>query len=392
MKTRLYLDTRSRDTDRPCPLYLCISRFQRSAFLPLGVYLLPSRWDAAKRRPKALPPSAWPERAAFCRLLDAKVSALEMELMRGEFAGELHGLDAIGVRDWLLRGTNPMSSVTLCDYIRRVAAKKGEHNRYTYTSMLAAVQSALGEAVTLPACGKSAIRQLEEWMQERGLAVNTRTLYMGRLAAVFHAAAEEGLISQSPMQGYRFRHEETRKRSLSVESLRRLFALPLTGQDAWARDLFMLSFLLIGCNTSDLFALRPSDYHAGRIHYRRAKTGKLYDVMVTPEADAVIRRLHGQRALLNLADRYANAPSVTSVVNGRLAALGGEWADLTMYWARHSWATIAANDLDVSQDVIAHALGHSVGSRVTGVYVDFSLRKVDEANRRVTEWVMYGRR
>ena len=57
--------------------------------------------------------------------------------------------------------------------------------------------------------------------------------------------------------------------------------------------------------------------------------------------------------------------------------------ELTSYWARHSWATIAAS-LDIPKDTIAHALGHG-GNTVTDIYIDFDQRKVDEANRRVLE-------
>lgn len=32
------------------------------------------------------------------------------------------------------------------------------------------------------------------------------------------------------------------------------------------------------------------------------------------------------------------------------------------------------------------------GNRTTAIYIDFDLRKVDAANRRVMDWVLYGRR
>lgn len=61
---------------------------------------------------------------------------------------------------------------------------------------------------------------------------------------------------------------------------------------------------------------------------------------------------------------------------------------LTTYWARHSWATIAAS-LDIPKETIAAALGHS-SHTVTDIYIEFDYRKVDEANRRVLNWVLYG--
>ena len=54
---------------------------------------------------------------------------------------------------------------------------------------------------------------------------------------------------------------------------------------------------------------------------------------------------------------------------------------LTTYCARHSWATIASG-LGISQDVIRAALGHGMNT-ITDIYIDFDLRRVDEANRAV---------
>lgn len=47
--------------------------------------------------------------------------------------------------------------------------------------------------------------------------------------------------------------------------------------------------------------------------------------------------------------------------------------------------------LDIARDTIAHALGHG-GNTVTDIYIDFDQSKVDDANRRVLDWVLYGRR
>ena len=59
--------------------------------------------------------------------------------------------------------------------------------------------------------------------------------------------------------------------------------------------------------------------------------------------------------------------------------------DLSTYWARHTWATIAAS-LDIPKETISHALGHG-NDTVTDIYIDFDLSKVDEANRRVIDFI-----
>ena len=65
--------------------------------------------------------------------------------------------------------------------------------------------------------------------------------------------------------------------------------------------------------------------------------------------------------------------------------------ELTTYWARHSWATIARK-IGVSKDDIALALGHSNGHDVTDIYIDEDLEKIDLANKKVIDWVLYGKK
>ena len=59
---------------------------------------------------------------------------------------------------------------------------------------------------------------------------------------------------------------------------------------------------------------------------------------------------------------------------------------LTWYYARYSWANYAV-DLDIPKDIISEALGHKHGSTVTGIYIKYSLDKVDKANRQVIDYL-----
>jgi integrase len=61
------------------------------------------------------------------------------------------------------------------------------------------------------------------------------------------------------------------------------------------------------------------------------------------------------------------------------------YGKLTIYWMRHTWATLAA-ELDIPKETIAAALGHG-GNDVTDIYIRFDQRKVDKANRQVIDYV-----
>ena len=60
--------------------------------------------------------------------------------------------------------------------------------------------------------------------------------------------------------------------------------------------------------------------------------------------------------------------------------------DITIYHARHTWASVAAG-LDIPKETIAAGLGHEIGNRVTSIYIDFDRKKVDEANKLVAHYI-----
>ena len=57
------------------------------------------------------------------------------------------------------------------------------------------------------------------------------------------------------------------------------------------------------------------------------------------------------------------------------------------YTARRSWATIASS-IDIPKEVIGKALGHSEwDSDTTSLYIQFDNKKIDEANRKVIDYL-----
>ena len=211
---------------------------------------------------------------------------------------------------------------------------------------------------------------------------------MNDLRCLFRLARIDELMSKDPFQGIKLQLEATRKRSLSLDALRQLFSLrPSNEKEGVALDVFRLSFLLIGINPVDLYGLgAPVN---GRVEYRRAKTGRLYSVKLEPEAAALIEKYRGRGARLLEFCSGVSYGTFFARITRTLHGLDVPFAsELTIYWARHTWATLAAG-LDVPKETIAAALGHGA-STVTDVYIDFDRRKVDAANRRVIDLVLHG--
>lgn len=233
--------------------------------------------------------------------------------------------------------------------------------------------------------------------------VNSRNHHMRNIRAVFKYAIRHDLDIRNPFDRMRLKTEETEKRSLSVEELREVFTMDVLPYSEIYRDMFKLTFMLIGINPIDLYRLKEISSR-GRIDYRRAKTHKLYSIKVEPEAKNIIEKYRGAKDLLMLSDRWMLPDSFGAAANKALRNLGekpsargrkrgknAKFPNLTLYWARHTWATIAS-ELDIPDATISLALGHAGENVTTNKYIRRNQKKVDEANRRVLDWVLYGKR
>lgn len=248
------------------------------------------------------------------------------------------------------------------------------------------------------------LNAFDEWMVEHKLSQNSRNIHFKNIRTCLNRAIDEELTTNYPFRRFKIRPEETRKRNLPVEELRRLFNYPCEPYQEFYRDMFKLCFFLIGINAVDMAGLTEITKE-GRIEYRRAKTHKLYSIKVEPEAMEIIEKHRGKKGLLSLRDRWESYQDFTKNCNIALKKLGlterrgrggkkiitSEWPDISLYWARHSWATIArSKPLKISKDDIALALGHGKKT-VTNIYIEEDRDAIDEANRRVIDWVMYGK-
>lgn len=253
---------------------------------------------------------------------------------------------------------------------------------------------------TFESMDKSWLENFEAWMAKT-MKVNAYAIHLRNIRSVFNYAIDEEYTTLYPFRRFSIKKEETRKRSLTAEQLRLLRDYPCEEYQIRYRDMFMLMSYLIGVNAADLFNAKHSALVNGRFEYKRAKTGKLYSIKVEPEAQAIIEKYKGKDYLLNIMDEYGNYKDflhrmgigLKQIGETERKGLGGKksrnplFPDLSSYWARHTWATVAA-ELDVPKEVIAHALGHSwANSTTTDIYIRFDMKKVDEANRKVIDFV-----
>jgi len=394
MKTRLYLDQRS--GREPFPLCLVISRRGQSAYINLGITLTAEQWNAKERKIAELPPKRWPTREQVRNIILRKQTAIETTLLGLEADGRLHGLNALQVRDMVVHvleggGVQP---TLLLDYFEKVAARHSgrtaELYRITASRIAALVQDA--HTLTLEDVSVAWLQTFDKALALTSPSRNARNIHLRNIRHVMNAAIDDELTHNYPFRRYKIREEETEKRALTLTQVRQLLAAPVSGYIEEYRDVFELMLYLLGIDLVDIFNLPADCIKGGRLEYVRAKTGKRYSVKIEPEAVALIEKHRGEGWLLAPHDRYAKHHDYLKHICAGLKKIlpGYPFDRLATKWARHTVATLMINELDIPKETVSAALGHSMGSRITAVYINFDRRKVDAANRRFIDLINRG--
>ncbi len=239
----------------------------------------------------------------------------------------------------------------------------------------------------------------------KGRKVNGIAIDLRNIRTVFNWAIDNEITTKYPFRKFQIKTEREQYLYLNVEEMREFRDIEVEPFMEKYRDIFMLGFYLIGINISDLLELPADCIRNGRIKYRRNKTARLYDIKVEPEAMAIIEKYRGKNHLLNILDdgtkessfrqtlgSYIKRIGPTKMVKNKRGALIKKeitplHPDIVWYTARRSWATMAAS-LDIPKETIGKALGHSEwDNTTTDLYITFDYRKVDEANRRVIDYL-----
>lgn len=182
------------------------------------------------------------------------------------------------------------------------------------------------------------------------------------------------------------------RKALDLETLRKL--RDYTGRREFERDMFFLSFYLVGMNPADLFELTKKEIKNGRLSYCRKKTRTrredqaFISIAIPEEAAAIMEKYHqpgGEKEWRW--QNYDDAHGLVKRVSRGLREISSDLgATITWYAARHTWATLARNDCGYSIDDVAFALNHSSG-RVTDKYIRKDYTLIDRMNEKVIAYV-----
>ena len=387
---RYYLDARkpSHRPDGKFPLKLAVTKHGQTALLPVLAYASREEWDAKAQRLRGGRLGDVGKVNAYLARQMLRFEEILRELVEEETSGP--SMTAIQVRDYISeRCFDAGTGVTLGEYYDRVTDEKHGSTRRAFVMAKVSFEKAVPRLMELPLAAVSTreVERVDAWLRSH-LAGNTRNNYIAKLTQVLKRAHREGLVAADAGREVKLRTVATKSRALTVAQMRVMLKLePTTDLGREALDFFRLSFYLRAINPVDLARVTPEDVFNGRLMYERAKTGKDYSVKVEPEAAEIIAR-RGDASLLWAPARGRDWRNYQQDVNDELRKMSkaAGLPPVTMYWARHTFASLML-ETGAQVELIAAALGHSYGPRVTMGYVSVREKQVDDAVRRVYDYV-----
>lgn len=239
------------------------------------------------------------------------------------------------------------------------------------------------------------ICQYESFMKNSNLCRNTTSFYMRILRSVYNRAVEDGLSKQmNPFRHVYTGVDKTSKRAIGLDEIRRIKNLNLSNTPKldFARDIFLFSFYMRGMSFIDIAYLQKTNLSGGYISYNRKKTGQQMTIKWEKEMEEIANKYASQSKtfLFPIIERndgterkqYLNK---MLLINRRLKVIAEKIAlsvPLTMYVARHSWASIAqANNIPIK--AISLGMGHDK-EETTRIYLaSIQTDVIDNANSKI---------
>lgn len=412
IKTRFYLDIREGDKEGLHSMYLVLSKSGSTAMTALNIKLTKEQWEGGQvvKHPKK------DFLNNYLSIVKGNISQAILQLsMSGSFSNKTarESLDAIldyidpeREAERIRKAKHAKLFATF--FQKHMNAIPKDSTRRLYTDTYRKIEGFCLESgedvndILFDDINNSWLVSFESFCLLTE-SQNTASRHLRDIRAVFNAAIDDGLTNNYPFRKFKIKKSGTKDKSFSAEELRCLFNFKsgVPGEQE-SIDVFKLMFCLIGINSVDLaYCGKPTK---GRIEYIRKKTGKLYNIKLEPEALSIIKRYESKDRLLNLLERVPNYKTYFRRMDNNLKKAGmiqvpGKKSEgnallpgISPGSARTSWATIAQEELDIPRDVIAAALGHHTVD-VTSTYLRTDWRrKVDEANRKVLDYVLYNKK
>ena len=259
-------------------------------------------------------------------------------------------------------------------------------------------------------CSEVTVKTMKAFEEFLSGKKRAQSLYTSKIVRLFNEARDyyndedndiirirQSLHKYNPAQ-----QNVAEKRALTTQQIRSIFSLPYSGVKVngkqcrrdLALDCFKLSFCLLGMNSADLY--NATEYDGEYITYCRTKTKDRRNdqakmvVLVPSIIKELVEKYRGKERVFNFAERFSSMGDLNRSINIGLKEIGKEIGvdGLQFYSARHSMASIAANEAGIDRWTVNLMLNHTDQSmRVTELYIKRDFTPINEANDRLMKFI-----
>ncbi|MCF2221031.1 site-specific integrase [Chryseobacterium sp. PS-8] len=206
-------------------------------------------------------------------------------------------------------------------------------------------------------------------------SLNGLAVYMRTIRAIFNQAIKSGIADKNlyPFDKYKIKSEPTKKRALEMDDIRKILQMNISPDDKLfhTRNYFIASYLMCGMSFIDMAFLTIEKLEKSRVHYRRKKTSKLYDFVISKQLKQILDYYIKGKGKMDfvfpmikpggLEKQYKDVGEARKKYNINLKILAEQCGidfNLTSYVSRHSFATQAVLK-NVPLQAVSQMLGHS---------------------------------
>lgn len=428
-KVKLKLDQRKNcmRPDGTFPLVLSLSHNSKTRTISLKQYFRPEQWDQNNLTPIDVPyykaigirlRAKLSKAESLIEELKFELSKMSISVLKAKIEVELLSNESTTVSQKMSFVSRKTNTASLTDYsMRKIQRFRDSSKHGSADAIKTAIRSL--ERFTNNAEIKFAeidltfLKDFCAFCYSLGNKPNTVGAYLRQVKALYNEAIEEGLINEEvyPFRKFKIpKSPKTKNRALRITDIDKLRSLDLKPHSAiWnARNYFLFMFNNMGLNFIDLVQLRKSqliqtEYDSdgnlisGRIRYSRSKTQKAFSIKMTDESILILNSYEvstkneddflfpmGYENSEQGRKRYRQQRKRVNRKMRELAKLAHIDEELTTYYARHSWATIAKRKM-IPVSLISEGLGHS-NLKTTQIYLDsFDDDALDDANASIVE-------
>lgn len=385
----LYLDTRRQKNDGTYPVKLRVTLLRKQQYYPTGVDLTKAQWAKVN---KAKP------REDFIR--DTK-RLLETYSDRAERIVREMALFSFEEFETRYAGTAKASPDNVLLWFDKYIEQLNREERVNTASSYLCARNSLQAyhqrkaPLTFREIDPAWLKGFEKWMIDNGNSITTVGIYLRPLRSIYNQAMEDGVVDREnyPFSKRRYQIPTGRnvKKALTLADIEKIYQYDAEpgSTEAWARDLWLFSYLCNGMNPKDIARLTYGQIGPKHLRFVRAKTErtkrevKPITVPITPDVRRIIDQWGQQPASpqkyvfgvlaagIDAKRELALVKQFTKTINKyvrRIAQAVGIDKDVTTYTARHSFSTVLKRS-GVSTEFISESLGHQ-DIRTTENYLD----------------------